>query len=80
MKGELTNDHSLNRSDSRSSYFLQWDMGLSRPKAEFNNLTRIYNQFIDLLVASKHIVIVTKAGTITLPRIDVKNAREKMRI
>src|ERR1700730_10081337 len=75
MRGALTNDHSaINRSDEHASFFLQWDMGLSRPKPEFNNLTRIYNKFIDSLVASKQIVIVTKAGTITLPRIDVKNA------
>ena len=80
VKGELTNDHSFNRSDERATYFLQWDMGLSRPKPEFNNLTRIYNKFIDSLVASKHIVIVTKAGTMTLPRIEVKNARTQMHI
>jgi hypothetical protein len=80
VKGELTNDHSLDRSDEHKTYFLQWDMGLSRPKPEFNKLTSIYNQFIDSLVASKQIVIVTKAGTITLPRIDVKDARKRMRI
>jgi hypothetical protein len=80
MKGELTNDHSFNRGNERTTYFLQWDMGLSRPKPEFDNLTRIYNKFIDSLVTSKRIVIVTKAGTITLPRIDVKDARKQMRI
>ena len=80
VKGELTNDHSFNRGDERATYFLQWDMGLSRPKPEFDNLERIYNQFIDSLVASKQIVIVTKAGIITLPRIDVKDARKQMRI
>ena len=80
VKGELTNDHSLDRSDEHKTYFLQWDMGLSRPKPEFDNLARIYNQFIDSLVASKHIVIRTKAGTITLPRVDVKDAQKKMRI
>ncbi len=80
VKGELTNDHSFNRGDERATYFMQWDMGLSRRKPEFNNLTRIYNKFIDSLMASKHIVIVTKAATITLPRVDVKNARKQMRI
>ena len=81
LKGELTNDHSaLSGNDERATYFLQWDMGLSRPKPEFNNLMRIYNGFIDALVASKNIIIVTKAGTITLPRIDVKDARKHMRI
>ncbi len=81
MKGALTNDHSsLNCSDEQASYFQQWDMGLSRPKPEFNNLTRIYDEFIDALVASKQIIIVTKAGTVTLPKIDVKDARKQMRI
>ena len=80
MKGELTNDNDFKGFDKRATYFLQSDMGLSRPKPEFNNLTRIYNQFIDSLVASKQIVIVTKAGTITLPGIDVKDARKQMRI
>ena len=80
VKGELTNDHPFNRGDQRVTYFLQWDMGLSRPKPEFNSLTRNYNKFIASLLASKHIVIVTKAGTIILPRIDVKNARKQMRI
>ena len=80
MKGELTNDHSFNRGHEHATYFLQWDMGLSRPKPEFTNLTRLYNKFIDSLVASKQIVILTKAGTITLPGIDVKEAREQMRI
>lgn len=80
VKGELTNDHSFNRGNERATYFLQWDMGLSRPKPEFENLTRLYNNFIDALVASKKIVIVTKAGTITLPKIDVKGARRQMRI
>ena len=80
VKGELTNDHTFNRGDEHATYFLQWDMGLSRPKPEFENLTRIYNQFIGSLVASIQIVIVTKAGTITLPRVDVKDARKQMRI
>ena len=80
MKGELANDHDFNRGDAPATYFLQWDMGLSRPKPEFDNLTRIYNAFIDSLVASKQIVIVTKAGTVTLPRIDVKDVRTDMRI
>ena len=80
VKGELTNDHTFNRGDEHATYFLQWDMGLSRPKPEFENLTRVYNKFIDSLVASKKIVIVTKAGTFNLPRIDVKDARKEMRI
>jgi hypothetical protein len=80
VKGELTNDHSFNRGNERATYFLQWDMGLSRPKPEFNNLTRVYNEFIDSLVASKKIVIVTKASTLTLPKIDVKGVRKEMRI
>ena len=80
MTGELTNDHSFNRGDEHATYFLQYDMGLSRPKPGFFKLTGIYNNFIDSLVASKQIIIVTKAGTITLPRIDVKDARKQMRI
>jgi hypothetical protein len=80
MKGELTNDHTFNRGDQRVTYFLQWDMGLSRPKLEFNNLTRNYNKFIISLLDSQRIIIVTKAGTILLPRIDVKNARKQMLI
>jgi hypothetical protein len=80
MKGELTNDHTFNRGDERATYFLQWDMGLSRPKPEFNDLTRIYNKFIDSLVTSENIIIVTKDGTVTLPRINVMNARKQMRI
>jgi hypothetical protein len=80
VKGDLTNNHDFNRDDEHATYFLQWDMGLSRPKPEFNNLTRIYNQFIDSLVASKQIVIVTNAGIIRLPMIALKGAREQMRI
>jgi hypothetical protein len=80
VKGELTNDHAFNRGNQRVTYFLQWDMGLSRPKLEFNNLTRNYNKFMVSLLASKRIVIVTKAGTIVLPRIEVKNARKQMLI
>jgi hypothetical protein len=79
MNGELTNDRS-DHADDHATYFLQWDMGLSRPKPEFDNLTRLYNQFIDSLVASKQIIIVTKHGLLVLPRIDVKDARKQMRI
>jgi hypothetical protein len=81
MNGELTNDHNaLAHPDERATYFLQWDMGLSRPKPEFGSLTRLHNQFIDSLVSSKQIVVVTKNGNFTLPRIDVKDARKRMRI
>lgn len=81
MHGELTSDRSaLDHADEHATYFLQWDMGLSRPKPEFDNLTRLYNQFVDSLVASKQIVIVTRNGNLVLPRIDVKDARKQMRI
>ena len=79
-EGELTNDRTFNRGNERATYFLQWDMGLSRPKPELNNLTRVYNKFIDSLVASKKIVIITEAGILTLPKIDVKGVRKEMRI
>lgn len=81
MKGALTNDDdSLDYTNKHATYFLQWDMGLSRPKPEFDRLTSIYNQFIDSLLTSKQIIVVTAAGSITLPRVDVKEAREQMRI
>jgi hypothetical protein len=81
MNGELTNDHgTLDHSDDYATYFLQWDMGLSRPKPEFSNLTRLYNQFISSLLTSKQVVVVTRDGNLALPRINVKGAVKQMRI
>jgi len=81
LRGELTNDlDALDHPDERATYFLQWDMGLARPKPEFGGLTRLYNHFIDSLVASTQIVIVTERGNLVLPRIDVKNVRKQMQI
>ena len=76
MKGELTNSHPFARGDEQATYFTQSDMGLARSRPEFANLAREYNAFLDALLASKDVVIATKAGTITLPRIDVKDAKK----
>ena len=66
VKGELTNEHPFTRGDEQSTYFQQTDTGLSRD----------FNAFIDALFASKDILIATKSGTITMPRIDVKDAKK----
>ena len=66
VKGGLTNEHPFTRCDEQSTYFQQTDTGLSRD----------FNAFIDALLASKDVVIATRSGTITMPRIDVKDAKK----
>ena len=66
VKGKLTNDHPFTRGDEQSTYFQHADTGLSRD----------FNAFIDALLASKDIVVATKSGTITMPRVDVKDAKK----
>jgi hypothetical protein len=65
VKGGLTNEHPFTRGDEQSTYFQHADTGLSRD----------FNAFIDALLASKDVVVATKSGTITMPRIDVKDAK-----
>lgn len=77
MKGELTNDHDFKGFDERATYFLQSDMGLSRPKPEFNNLTRRFNDFINSMAASKKITISTEAGDVILPKITIAKLRQR---
>ena len=57
---------SVTRGDEQSTYFQHADTGLSRD----------FNAFIDALLASKDIVVATKSGTITMPRVDVKDAKK----
>jgi len=78
MKGELTNDHSFEVGNEKSTYFFQWDMGLDRTKEEeFDGLNDLFNRFINSLVDSKEITIVTDAGTVVLPRITISNLRAR---
>ena len=65
VKGGLTNAHPFTRGDEQSTYFQHADSSLARD----------FNAFIDALLASKDVVVATRSGTITMPRIDVKDAK-----
>ena len=66
VKGGLTNEHPFARGDEQATYFRQSDSGLSRD----------FNAFVDALLASKDVVVVTRSGTITMPSIVVKDAKK----
>ena len=80
LTGDLVNEHGFKTVGAPATYFVQKDMGMTDRKKRFGNLSQRYYRFLDTLLASKDIVITTKAGTIRLPRIDIPDARHQMQL
>jgi hypothetical protein len=77
MNGELMTEE---QGGTQSSYFVQRDMGLNDRKKRFGDLVLRYNRFMEAIIDSAVITITTKAGLITLPAVDIADARQQMQL